>query len=146
MNRKQRRGVAAVEFAIVLPIFVIMTLGMIELGRAVNIQQTLTNASREGARIAAGSQAEDDATIRAEVKTAVATYLSTAGVYGYSGVDADGNPKGKPCLDAGLETKLGEHGEPVTVTVSLQPDKVLWLPGSYTTAKPFTASSTFRRE
>ncbi|MGB6041722.1 MAG: TadE family protein, partial [Pirellulales bacterium] len=50
MCRKKRRGVAAVEFALVAPLFVLMVMGMIEVGRAIMVQQVLTNASREGAR------------------------------------------------------------------------------------------------
>ncbi len=47
------------EFAIVAPIFFMMIMGMLELGRAVMVQQVITNASREGARVAVldGAQA-----------------------------------------------------------------------------------------
>ena len=50
--RKKRRGAAAVEFAVVAPIFLLLVFGMIEYGRMVMVQQVLTNASREGARCA----------------------------------------------------------------------------------------------
>ncbi len=40
-----------VEFAIVAPIFFLLIFGMIEFGRVVMVQQLLTNASREGARL-----------------------------------------------------------------------------------------------
>jgi len=48
---RDRRGAATVEFAVVVPIFILLMLGMIELGRALQVQQRLTNASREGARV-----------------------------------------------------------------------------------------------
>ena len=49
--RKRRRGAAAVEFAVVAPVFFILIFGMIEFGRMVMVQQVITNASREGARL-----------------------------------------------------------------------------------------------
>lgn len=48
--RQRRCGVAAVEMAVVLPLFFLIVLGIIEFGRAVMVQQILTNAAREGAR------------------------------------------------------------------------------------------------
>src|SRR5690606_33312307 len=51
-HRKQRRGAALVEAALVLPVFVGVTLGIVEFGRAMMIGQLVTNAAREGARLA----------------------------------------------------------------------------------------------
>jgi Flp pilus assembly protein TadG len=51
-RKRSRRGVAMMEFAIVLPVFLLMIIGMIEFGRAVMIHQILVNAAREGARAA----------------------------------------------------------------------------------------------
>ena len=50
MTRGKRFGAAAVEFAIVAPLFFLLVFGMVEFGRMVMIQQVLTNGSREGAR------------------------------------------------------------------------------------------------
>ena len=51
-SRQRRRGAAVVEFAVVVPVFLLFVFGMIEYGRMVMVQQILTNASREGARVA----------------------------------------------------------------------------------------------
>ncbi|HRX81016.1 MAG TPA: TadE/TadG family type IV pilus assembly protein, partial [Pirellulaceae bacterium] len=40
---RKQRGAAAVEFAVVAPIFVLLLFGMIEYGRMVMVQQMLTN-------------------------------------------------------------------------------------------------------
>ena len=48
-----RRGQAAVEFALVLPILLVMLIGIVEFGRAWNEQQVITSAAREAARKAA---------------------------------------------------------------------------------------------
>ncbi|HUB38783.1 MAG TPA: TadE family type IV pilus minor pilin [Streptosporangiaceae bacterium] len=53
-GRKVRdRGTAAVEFALVLPLLLLIVFGIIDLGRALNAQITLTEAAREGARLEA---------------------------------------------------------------------------------------------
>ncbi len=39
------------EFAVVAPVFLLLVFGMIEYGRMVMVQQVITNASREGARV-----------------------------------------------------------------------------------------------
>ena len=49
-----RRGSAAVEAAVVMPVIVTMLLGMLEVGRLVEVQEIMNNAAREGARQAAG--------------------------------------------------------------------------------------------
>lgn len=45
-------GAAAVEFAIILPVLLLIVAGIIDFGRAFFTQVTLTNAAREGARAA----------------------------------------------------------------------------------------------
>lgn len=48
--RRNHRGQALVEMAIILPIFLLMVLGMIDLARAWNAKQVITDAAREAAR------------------------------------------------------------------------------------------------
>jgi Flp pilus assembly protein TadG len=50
------RGAAAVEFALLLPMLLLLVFGIIDFGRALNAQITLTQAAREGARLAALGQ------------------------------------------------------------------------------------------
>jgi Flp pilus assembly protein TadG len=50
------RGAAAVEFALLLPVLLLLVFGIIDFGRALNAQVTLTQAAREGARLAALNQ------------------------------------------------------------------------------------------
>jgi Flp pilus assembly protein TadG len=45
------RGAAAVEFALLLPMLLLLVFGIIDFGRALNAQITLTQAAREGARL-----------------------------------------------------------------------------------------------
>lgn len=48
-----QEGAAAVEFAIVLPLLMLLTLGALDMGHMFYIDHLITNASREGARYAA---------------------------------------------------------------------------------------------
>ena len=50
------RGSVAVEFALLLPMLLLIVFGIIDFGRALNAQITLTQAAREGARLAAVNQ------------------------------------------------------------------------------------------
>src|SRR5438105_12464827 len=45
-----RRGQSMVELALILPTLILMTLGMVDYGRAYYFQVAITNAAREGAR------------------------------------------------------------------------------------------------
>ena len=49
MSRNER-GAAAVEFALVVPLLVLLLMGIAEFGRAYYLQTTLSGAAREGAR------------------------------------------------------------------------------------------------
>ncbi|SRR6266567_6634275 len=53
---KRDRGAAAVEFALMLPLLLLLLFGIIDFGRALNAQVTITQAAREGARLAALNQ------------------------------------------------------------------------------------------
>ena len=50
MKIREQRGMAAIEFAIVLPVLVSLIFGSIEFSLLLYNQQIITNASREGAR------------------------------------------------------------------------------------------------
>ncbi len=53
LGREADRGAAAVEFALVLPLLVLLVFGIIDFGRMLTTKITLTEAAREGARAAA---------------------------------------------------------------------------------------------
>jgi len=58
-RRRRQRGQSLVEFAFVLPIIVLVIASFIELGRAVFAWNTIANAARQGARVAAVNQLTD---------------------------------------------------------------------------------------
>ena len=50
---RPRPAVAAVELAFLLPLLLMFIIGIWEVGRLIQVQQSLNNAAREGARLAA---------------------------------------------------------------------------------------------
>lgn len=50
---KSEKGASAVEFALILPLLIMLVFGIVEFGIAFNNYVTITHAAREGARIAA---------------------------------------------------------------------------------------------
>lgn len=62
---KRDLGAAAVEFAIVLPVLLLIVLGIMEFGRAFYLQATMSGAAREGVREFAIHSIAGDATTRA---------------------------------------------------------------------------------
>lgn len=62
-------GQSLVEFAILLPILMGVVVGIFEFGRAWNIDQVVTNAAREGARLAVVPTTTSDNQVQAAVKT-----------------------------------------------------------------------------
>ena len=118
------------EFAVVAPLFFLLILGMVEFGRMMMVQQVLTNASREGARIAVL-----DNTTTSDVTTAVENYLSSGTI---SGATITITPD--PPSSAG-------YGQPVTVTVSVPFDQVSWLPSPmFLGGNTLEATTVMRRE
>jgi Flp pilus assembly protein TadG len=52
VKRKRDRGAAAVEFALVVPVLLMVVFGIIDFGRMLNAQLQVSEAAREGARAA----------------------------------------------------------------------------------------------
>ena len=73
----RERGAAAVEFALVLPVLIILVFCIVEFGRAFQVQATLTAAAREGVRIMA---IQDDAAAAREAVRTVAPVLTDADI------------------------------------------------------------------
>jgi Flp pilus assembly protein TadG len=67
-RRSSERGAALLEVALTLPLLLLVAVGILEFGRAYQTWQVLTNAAREGARIAV-LPGTDDASVTARVQT-----------------------------------------------------------------------------
>ena len=96
--RPHSRGQALVEFALVIPIFLFMLVALFDVGRGVFSYNTLTNAAREGARMAIVNQ--DKATIieRAKAQTAIVELNDPSVSVGFWQMADDGTPDySDPC-------------------------------------------------
>jgi Flp pilus assembly protein TadG len=73
MARRLRdaRGASAVEFALIVPLLIMLVLGIAEFGHAFQVQGTLSAAAREGVR--AMALQNDPAAARAAVQEATST-------------------------------------------------------------------------
>ena len=92
---RHRRGVATVEFAVVLPLLLLLLIGIWELGRIIHVQLVLNGGARDGARLAAQANivnATGNATrIRfnsgtPNIEGAVRAYLQAAGITDLTGL------------------------------------------------------------
>lgn len=136
-----RGGQAVVEFALVLPVFVLLVFGALEFGRAYYNMHLLTNAAREGARRASlPNQTE------AEVMDTVEGFLTGVGLpleectISMAVEDSNGSER-----EGGLAAAL--EGDAVTVSVTYD-FRVLvgsLLPG-FSGIVPMTGRCTFRHE
>ncbi len=139
---RHRQGAALVEMALVLPIFVMITLGIVEFGRAMMVSQLVTNAAREGTRLAIV-----DGTTNSEVDDFVEQFLNAS--VGVAAADvtvtitveeAAGNPS------AGNAVENASAKDLVTVKVEVPFDKVSYVAGSYLGGKNLVAQAAMRHE
>ena len=94
-RRPGERGQAMVEMALILPVLLLLIIGMLEFSRAWSAKQVVTDAAREGARLAV---VQNPAVNQTDVTAAVATSLSRSGIPGWAATiqfDETPGPAGK---------------------------------------------------
>jgi len=129
-THRRRRGLATIETAIVLPLLLLLTAGILEYGWMFLKYQEVTNATRHGARVGATVDAGS-----AEVNQAIADAMTASGLGG-SGYTVTISPS----VD-GLSS-----GALFTVTVSVNYDNIgLDMPLTPTPAN-VSASLTMMKE
>ncbi|WP_164103200.1 TadE/TadG family type IV pilus assembly protein [Candidatus Laterigemmans baculatus] len=127
---RRRRGAAAVEFALIAPLMLLFTFGMIESARLMMVKNAAVQATREGARMAVLPSATE-----AGVRKRVMEELSLMSV---------------EAATIELEPEILANAEPgadILVRVRIAPEQVSWLPSILTLAVPeIAATSVMRRE
>jgi Flp pilus assembly protein TadG len=130
-SRRLRPGIAAVEFAVLLPLLFTFFVGIWEVGRLVEIQQVLSNAAREGARQAATGQFN-----AAAVQQVVTQYLASAGL-----------PTGNVVVtvtdvtNPGTDPSQAQYLDIVQVNVSIPFNDVRWCLLSVVTSSSTTINA-----
>ena len=110
---KVRRGLAVVEFAVIAPFLVFMTVGLIEMAHGYQVKEVLTDASRRGGRNAAIS-----GTSNAMIQSDIANVLSKNNI---SGADATVTIT---VNGASLDASTAKTGDKISVKVSIPVSKV----------------------
>lgn len=131
-----------VEMALVLPVFVMVSLGIIEFGRALMVANMVTNAARESARMAVL-----DGSTNASVQQAAQDFLTTSLKVKSSDVTvniaitaATGNTNpNNQCANAHTR-------DLITVTVQVPYSKVALIPAKFLQSTILNGSSAMRHE
>jgi Flp pilus assembly protein TadG len=130
-----RAGVAAVEMGFTFAVFIVpLMVSIWEVGRMVQVQQIVSNAAREGARLAAqGSVLRSDGTIT-QIRTSTGTPNVRDAVYqnllaaGLGNLTlADIQVTFAFTSGPGTEPFEGIKNQPFEVTVSVNWDRVRWV-------------------
>jgi Flp pilus assembly protein TadG len=130
-----RSGVAAIEFALVAPVFFLLMFSLIEFGRMMMVQQSLTNAAREGCRTAALATTNNSSDVESAVRNYLQSVISNA-------ADVDEVHVTVPASLASVAS-----GTDLTVTVDVEYSDVSWLPLGYLGIHPkIVAAQTGQRE
>jgi Flp pilus assembly protein TadG len=132
--RARRRGVAAVEFAVVASLLFVLILGIIEFGRAMMVLEMLNNAARNGVRVGCLSGSANT-----DVASAVTSALSGGGFSGSTNtIKVNGTV-------ADVNTAVA--GDSVTVIVQVPYNNVTWLPTSmFLAGRTLGSNVTMRHE
>ena len=91
LDTKSEKGAAALEFAIIVPVLLLLVLGLIDIGRLLLVNMSLLSAAQQGARVSAMTSNIPDSTLVSAVRNAVPTQIIRLSVLGN-------------CPDAGLTT------------------------------------------
>lgn len=124
-KRRRRFGAVTVELAAILPLFVTLILGQIEMSRLGMVSQILTNAARQGCRVAVlNGKALSD------VQSAVTAALAASGVSpgNISLVASDPGSAGAYLMPSTLSATEPTNGTPITLTLRVTYSSVSWFP------------------
>ncbi len=135
-SRRRRRlsrvriGAALVEFAMVAPLMILFTLGMIEIGRMTMVKQILVNISREGSRLATLPNSTNQM-----VQSNVQTLLSGSGI---QGATVSVSPS---------SIATAPSGSMVSVSITVPAQNVSWLSTPlFMAGKNVQAATSMRKE
>jgi Flp pilus assembly protein TadG len=133
--RRDERGQATVEFALILPLLLTLVLGVIEFGRAWNLAQVATDAVRESTRRCV--LADNTTYTAAWVDVDIRNRMAAAGVPTNAGtveITSNGAAAGAECENS---------DQPVTITLRVP---YSWMFFRVFPAITLTSSFTMRNE
>lgn len=129
-RREVRLAASAVEFALIAPLMMLFTFGLVEIGRLTLVKQTATHASREGARIAVRPTAATSDVVERVTSELALLQISNASI---------------ETVPQSIEEAA--PGTEVTVRVRIDIASVSWIPGYFNFGtSQIVAQSSMRRE
>jgi Flp pilus assembly protein TadG len=135
-DRRRHRGQSLVEFALVLPLFLLILAAIVDFGMALSSTITLSNAAREGARL--GTVNPSPAAVEARVR-AVATTLDGTRLTVTSTCRTPSGSSWVACSGAGWQ-----QGDSMVVTANYN-YQLIW-PLAFGTNIPLSSSVEMRVE
>jgi Flp pilus assembly protein TadG len=116
MNTKHQRGAQAVEFALVLPFFLVLLLLIIDFGFLTYNKAVITNASREAAR--KGTVLTGTTWTAAAVESVACQYIGTSLITTHGTHTPDCKGTSDPIIKATSSSSPPTFGGSITVTVN----------------------------
>lgn len=141
-NQDKRSGAALVESALVLPIFFLVTLSVVEFGRAFMVSQLLTNSAREGARLAITAGVTNQEVVDSvtdQVANTVGVNAAQVNV-GITITPYTGNP------DPGNDLTQASKRDLCNITASVLYDDVSFVPMRFLAGVSLTGQAAMRHE
>ena len=81
-KRNSEKGAAALEFAIIVPVLLLLVLGLMDIGRLLLVNMSLLSAAQQGARVSAMTANIPDSTLASSVRGAVPNAIVQLSVLG----------------------------------------------------------------
>jgi Flp pilus assembly protein TadG len=119
-SERRRRGLAVVEFAVIAPLLVFLTLGAIELARGLMVKAVLSDAARKGCRTAVlpvGPSSGTNAAIQSDINAVLNANSITSS---YATVTILVNGKA-------VDASTAQIGDQISVKLSVPVSRVAWI-------------------
>jgi Flp pilus assembly protein TadG len=81
-NKRSEKGAAALEFAIIVPVLLLLVLGLIDIGRLLLVNMSLLSAAQQGARVSAMTANIPDSSLVSTVRSSVPDAIVRLSVLG----------------------------------------------------------------
>ena len=128
-----RRAASLIEFSLVAPVFILLVMGIIELGRVLMVQHLMTNAARQACRVGVigGTPTQTISSTALQALTSQGVTSSQATVQ---------------VNDGSADASTAKSGDEITVIVSAPMSNISWLPFPAYSSGTLTGRYTLRRE
>ena len=137
----KRKGAALVEMAVCLPLFLLLLLGIIELGRALMVSQLLTSAARQGCR-----EAIIDGATSSDVTTDISdTVINTVGCSA-SDIQIDITVTSLSTGNELSDLSLADPRDLIEIDIAVPFTAVSYTPGKFLSSSTLRGQCSMRKQ